>query len=272
MTIKQLLLLFAMLPACGPITASTVASTTAGEAPASAARWADTVIERANVSATPINGGINPTFFGYRIDARIMTGSNACEARGVKARLQKAKEGDVIYVTPQLSLPVGAGVRICTREFMPQYADVSLDVRADRTRVSAIRVRNVGAVDQTLAVEELGNMTVEVGIRGVTFAPVNGGINPDAFAVKVTGLVVLGTNQCVANGVRAWFQEAVTGREIHLKVLRDETPNLGRICTKDYRPVHTELTTTVRGSRSKVDKIVVHNADGLDNVATYDVK
>jgi hypothetical protein len=271
MTLKQLLLLFAMLPACGPVAASSVASTTAGDTAASAARWADTVVERADVSATPINGGINPTFFGYRIDARIMTGSNPCQARGVQARLHKVKDGDVIYVTPQLSVPTGAGVRVCTREFMPQYANVSLDVRADRSRVRAIRVRNVGAVDQTVAVEELGKATVEVGVRGVTFTPVNAGINPDAFAVKITGTVELGTNTCTAEGVRAWFQETVSGREIHLKVLRDETPNLGRICTKEYRPVRVELSTTVRGSRSKVDKVVVHHAGGRDEVAVYGV-
>jgi hypothetical protein len=272
MSLKQLLLLFAMLPACGPLAASTSAVTGAatrgGQTPAEL--WTEVAVPRSDLVATPINGGINPTFFGYRLDAHVMIGSNPCEARGIHARLAKQKEGDVIYVIPQITVSPLEG-RICTREFNPQYEDVSLEIRADHTRVSAIRVRNVDEIGRTVAIEELGSMTVEMTVKGVEFVPVNGGINPDAFGVQVQAQVEIGANKCTAVGVRAWFQETTEGREIHVKALRDETANLGRICTKEYRPVYTKLTTVIRGSHSKIDRIVVHNAEGRGKTAVYEL-
>jgi len=96
---------------------------------------------------------------------------------------------------------------------------------------------------------------------------VNGGINPDYFAYKIKGRVELGSNPCNAHGRTVELKTAnllskqdenVVVVFAEVKMGRDEG---ARICTMEYAPVFVTVETTVRGSYSKVDGVLILNID-----------
>lgn len=267
---KAILSTMLLLAACG---AETDAARTA-LAGDQGAPWRATTIERDSLTVTAINGGINPDWFGYRIEGSLLLGGNPCYAQGTVARLKESTEGDVIALTPEIS-KVADG-RFCTEEYNPQYARVSIEVRGDSTRVSAVKVRNVGALGvEVLAGDILDGGAGEAGkdvvVADVDFVPTNGGINPDAFAVDVKGTIQKGSNPCAAGGVKVWLAVSVEGRAIHVRPLRDDSMTKGRICTMEYMPVVEKVTTTARGMMSDIDSIVVHNVESMGRSVEHQV-
>jgi hypothetical protein len=106
-----------------------------------------------NVSAQPTNGGINPEAFAYDIKATVLAGSNACEAAASRIELQQTKIGHVVYVKA-VRQARALGV-MCTREYAPVYADLTITVRALSSNVSSVIVRNVDQLGADQAVESL---------------------------------------------------------------------------------------------------------------------
>ena len=112
------------------------------------------------------------------------------------------------------------------------------------------------------------NSIVDAVITGASATPVNGGVNPDAFALTVKGTVVGGANRCEAAASRVAMIQQRVGTVIYVRAVRyPRTP--GVVCTQEYSPVNVVLTTTVRDFASDVTAVIVKNVDRLGNdVAT----
>jgi hypothetical protein len=125
---------------------------TAGATTASAqARSQPSIIT--NVKISPVNGGINPDAFAYRIEGEILAGGNACEARGVKVGLAQSGRG-VVHLTPYKQAPRGAP-RACIRLYDPVYVKIAVTVRGFSSRTQEIVLDNVDELGQSESLTQL---------------------------------------------------------------------------------------------------------------------
>lgn len=90
-----------------------------------------------------INPGINPEFFGYRIEGLVLKGANDCMAMGVAVEIHSYIDQGALYL-----LPVRANKsdieRVCPSFSQPIYELAHIDVRYSRKEIRKIIIRNVG--------------------------------------------------------------------------------------------------------------------------------
>ncbi len=110
-------------------------------ADASAATSAAVVVTDVRVDALP--GGINPDAIARKVSGKVYLGSNPCQAGDAKAKLVAAKVGKNIEVTAIVEGSDDAINRICTADYNPVFANVSVVVRAMQSEVAQIVVKNV---------------------------------------------------------------------------------------------------------------------------------
>ncbi|MEY4630994.1 MAG: hypothetical protein RIQ81_1114 [Pseudomonadota bacterium] len=99
-------------------------------------------------------------------------------------------------------------------------------------------------------------------IESLEVSPTLGGINPDAFAYVIKGLVQTGTNRCDAGGRKIEIRTKIAGQDLLVYATVTKAPQEDtRVCTMEYDPVMASFEFTVRGYRSKVDQMVIVNVD-----------
>ena len=90
-----------------------------------------------------INPGINPEFFGYRIEGLILKGANDCLAMGAAVEIHSYIHGGVLYLVPtRVARPDVE--RVCPSLSQPIFELGHIDVRYSRKEVQKIVLRNVG--------------------------------------------------------------------------------------------------------------------------------
>jgi len=99
------------------------------------------ISEVTKVEAT--NGGFNPQYAAIVVEGQVMIGSNRCDARGVELAVEQTVENDKIILSVHTLTPSQNLNRICTREFMPQYATFSEVVRFDTAVITDVVLKNV---------------------------------------------------------------------------------------------------------------------------------
>jgi len=107
-----------------------------------------------DVKVTPENGGINPDAFAYKIEGRILAGSNPCQARGVTVSVQQKKVRGIVHVIPQLKSPRSAP-RICTREWNPVYKPVKITIRGLHSKIEDVVIHNIGQLGAATSVKDI---------------------------------------------------------------------------------------------------------------------
>lgn len=224
-----------------------------------------------DVKVLPINAGINPDAFAYVVSGRIGTGSNRCQAAGVKAYLKQIVVGDQIKVVPMLSSPVHSFNRICTREFMPQFADVTLTVRGSHSEITSVIIKNVGSLGEEKNIDELMVTVAETIIGDLVADPLRTAAGE--FGYKITGKVLLGTNGCFASGNQAEFLVETFGDKISVTaVIKSTADAQNRICPMVYMPVFAELETIVNGAHSDIKTVEILNVEQLGNSRIIDLQ
>ena len=89
--------------------------------------------------------------------------------------------------------------------------------------------------------------------------PVNGGINPTAFAYEISGTVRTGGNRCEAKGVTAKVKQVKVGTEIQVVPYLEKKSEAPRICTREFMPQYQTVKITVRGMSTQVTDVIVKN-------------
>ncbi len=223
-----------------------------------------------NVKVKSINGGINPDAFAYVISGRMNTGSNVCDAKGVKVFLKEVKVNDQIEVIPMMSSPNRAGIA-CTQEYMPQYENVSITVRANHSTTSRVIIKNVeksGESKDAASFIEIISETVVSNYKADPLKTVAG-----HFGYKITGTVLLGTNSCFAGGKTAEFRVDTIGNKVSVTALiKSNAASELRFCPMHYQPVLANIEAIVSGKRSVIKKIEILNVDQLDSSKVIDLK
>lgn len=100
--------------------------------------------------------------------------------------------------------------------------------------------------------------TSETIIETVDVVPVNGGINPDAFAYDVTARLLVGGNSCEAQSVKVSLVESRKRGIVSLTPVKVRSGAV-RICPRIWMPVYRTVKTTVRGLGSQVADVVILN-------------
>lgn len=248
-----------ILTACGVDSESTSDLQAKGNANTSESFFAP------DVEVKPVNAGINPQAFAYELNGRIMTGSNPCLAEGVDAFVKVEQEGEKLIVVPMISRPDRWDDRICTREFRPQYAKVTKDIRGFMNLTSEVIVKNVGAIGQNRDVQELISLQADTVINDLKVDQVQGGIGAESFIYKVSGNVLLASNACFARGVTAELLVDKAGdRVVVTPVTRSTTQASQRICPMIYMPVYAEVETEVSGLVSEFASVEIKNVGEME--------
>jgi hypothetical protein len=100
----------------------------------------------------------------------------------------------------------------------------------------------------------------------ISFTRINAGINPRAVAYSLSGRVKLGSNPCIARGVEARLEKSRRGKTIYVTpVLRFPPDFQRRICTMEYNPVYTTVSTEVRYLRNTVSDVIIKNVGEKGN-------
>jgi hypothetical protein len=101
----------------------------------------------------------------------------------------------------------------------------------------------------------------EAVLRDVAITPANGGFNPNFSAVTVSGMAVLGSNKCEAQGLKASFvQKKINGKNMLVARVTGWRPEF-RYCTFEYQPVLVPVETTVRGDKNLIANTYIKNVD-----------
>ncbi len=97
-------------------------------------------------------GGINPDAIARKISGKVYLGSNPCVATGAEAKLYAKKVGANIEIVAMLKDSNDATTRVCTADYKPVYADVSIIVRGMQSKIGEIFVKNYMEMGKTLLV------------------------------------------------------------------------------------------------------------------------
>jgi hypothetical protein len=90
-----------------------------------------------------VNGGINPEYFGYRIEGLVLKGPNDCSAVGASVAIQSYVENGILYLLPSRLVDASFD-RVCPSVSQPIFQIAHIDVRYSRKEVQKIVIRNVG--------------------------------------------------------------------------------------------------------------------------------
>jgi hypothetical protein len=97
-------------------------------------------------TATPINAGVHPDAFAYRVTATALRGENPCIAENTELWIDRRRDGDTLFLTA-LREPIDPQ-RVCTMEYNPTFEELTTEVRGFRDDPRAVVVENVGEMDQ----------------------------------------------------------------------------------------------------------------------------
>ena len=101
-----------------------------------------------------VNGGINNSFSGYRITARILAGMNPCKAKKVDVRLVKQVVGEEIWIVGQRR-DRKPPRNNCSDEIAPRYLNAVIQVRAERRNYPTVILKSVERIGNDIDVNEL---------------------------------------------------------------------------------------------------------------------
>jgi hypothetical protein len=96
-----------------------------------------------DVKVGVILGGFNPNYRGLEVAGTVQLGGNSCVAAGTTAALVESEKDGIIYLTPTLKLSEDSVNRVCTMEYMPVFANVTIDLRYDSSKITKVVIRNV---------------------------------------------------------------------------------------------------------------------------------
>lgn len=216
-----------------------------------------------NALATPTSAGINPAFVAYDLTGRIMIGSNRCEAQGVKVKFEEKAIAGFLYVTANTIQPAGAESRICTREFAPQYAEISHKVVYNSKKIAGVFVSHVGELHNHVNISDLTTMEPKVRpavIEELSAEPTNGGINANHAALLVNAKVMLGSNPCMAGANTAALETRQEGKKLIIRAVTKADPRVATgICPMVFAPVYANVKTVVTYNIMTVKKVVAEN-------------
>ncbi|HYX34677.1 MAG TPA: hypothetical protein VE954_16385 [Oligoflexus sp.] len=110
----------------------------------------------------------------------------------------------------------------------------------------------------------------EAVLQDVSVSPANGGINPDFSAYTISGMAVIGSNKCEAQGLKAAFvKKKVNGKNLLVARVTGWRPE-GRFCTREYQPALVPVNTTVRGNSHLISNTFIKNVDERDTEVAVD--
>jgi hypothetical protein len=90
-----------------------------------------------------INPGINPEFFGYRVEGLILKGANDCMAMDATVEIHSYVDQGVLYLVPaRLTRPDRE--RVCPSLSQPIFELAKIDIRYSKKEIQKIVLRNVG--------------------------------------------------------------------------------------------------------------------------------
>jgi hypothetical protein len=104
----------------------------------------------------------------------------------------------------------------------------------------------------------------EAVLQDVAVEPTNGGFNPDFRAYIIRGQVMVGSNSCFAQGLKAKLevQQAADGtEEVVAYVEGRQRKNL--ICIEIFQPVYADVSVTVRGEKNLAENVFIRNVDEM---------
>jgi hypothetical protein len=228
-----------------------------------------------DIKIVVVNDGINPMAFAYNVTAKIQTGGNLCMASGVRAFTRQFIANGELHVMPMVSTPPEAALRLCTREFMPQFATVEFQIRGTNQHVSNVVFRNIGGLGSSKNVTELLTPVdvegSEVVVTNVRITKTQGDINAGDFAHSIKANVKLGTNPCFASDVKVELRSVREGDAMVVRAVRTGgDPN--RICTMEFNPVYGEIETVVSGSGEEIKTIKILNVDQHGNEMIHSIR
>lgn len=90
-----------------------------------------------------INGGINPEYFGYRVEGLVLKGANDCLATEAAVEIQQYVENGVLYLVPARILYAELD-RVCPSVSQPIFELTHTDIRYSRKEVQKVVIKNVG--------------------------------------------------------------------------------------------------------------------------------
>ena len=91
------------------------------------------------VTTQPVNGGINPFFRGFRLQATVFQGENSCLADNVVVRLQVRQVEDAIEVE---AFKTVVSNTICNKMYRPVYRNYTTELHFDGQMVHRIIIKN----------------------------------------------------------------------------------------------------------------------------------
>ncbi len=100
-------------------------------------------------TATPINAGVHPDAFAFRVSATALKGENPCIAENTEIWIDRRRDGDTLYLTAQREAIDPQ--RVCTMEYNPVFEELATEVRGFRDDPSHVVVENVQKVGQRQA-------------------------------------------------------------------------------------------------------------------------
>jgi hypothetical protein len=145
------------------LTGSLVPALLGTHAAHAASRYQDAVIEDTKV--TPENAGINPDAFSYLVEAKVLAGSNACTATGVKIQLKKRISVGALNLVAQKRLPQGPRP-MCIQIWQPVYKIVKTRVTGLRSRTGKIFVHNLGEIGSVKTFDQLLQSGQAISVKG----------------------------------------------------------------------------------------------------------
>jgi hypothetical protein len=104
------------------------------------------------LAISPINGGINPSYKGYDLKARVKIAGNTCMAEGVKAELTSARDGDKLIVKAVRNIIKD---RVCTMEYNPVYATIKTTIHFDSTEVKDVIIENYKEMGAKVSLKDI---------------------------------------------------------------------------------------------------------------------
>lgn len=120
------------------------------------------------------------------------------------------------------------------------------------------------ALNTEQIVEKPATVEQDAVIERVRLSPLSNAVTPPAFAYKVKAAVQLGSNPCMAQGVKVKFNKEVVDNTLVVTALRELPQDYGmRICTREYRPVFQELDTELHGFADVISTIVLRHVGEL---------
>jgi hypothetical protein len=104
----------------------------------------------------------------------------------------------------------------------------------------------------------------EVVLQDVVVEPTNGGFNPDFRAYIIRGQVMVGSNSCFAQGLKARLevQKVADGTEEVVAYVKGRQRR-DLVCIQIFQPVFADVSVTVRGQENLAENVFIRNVDEM---------